>query len=159
MPALACLLAGTSLASSVHADILAGRVTGITDGDTLTLLVEHQAHTIRIAGIDAPERHQAWGSQSKTNVSRLAMNRDAIADCVKFDRWGRSVCKVRVDAADVGLEQVRDGMAWWYRRYAGDQPSEDRSAYENAEFLAKARRLGLWHDTHPVPPWAFRRGP
>ncbi len=140
-----------------HADNLTGQVVGIVDGDTLTLLADRRTYTIRLSGIDAPERHQAWGNQAKTNLSRLAMNQTAVADCPKLDRWGRRVCKLTVGATDVGLEQVRDGMAWWYKRYANDQPVEDRAVYENAELMAKLTRTGLWRDTNPVPPWEFRR--
>lgn len=150
-------IAFTMLAPSANADILTGYVVGITDGDTLTLLVERQQYKIRIAGIDAPERLQARGDRSKTNLSRLAFDQPAVADCPKVDRWGWKICKVTVNAVDIGLEQVKDGMAWWYRKYSKEQTAEDQSAYEHAELMAKLKRLGLWGDTNPVPPWDFRR--
>ena len=37
---------------------LEGEVVGITDGDTLTLLVDRTQHKIRLAQIDTPERAQ-----------------------------------------------------------------------------------------------------
>jgi len=141
---------------SVHAAMLTGQVVGITDGDTLTLLVDRQQYKVRISGIDAPEKRQAWGEKSKTNLSRLAFNQEAVAECPKVDRWGRQICKVSVNAVDIGLEQIKDGMAWWYRKYAKEQSSDDQSAYENMELMAKLRRLGLWSDTNPIPPWYFR---
>ena len=49
------------------------------------------------------------------------------------------------------------GMAWWYRKYAKEQSSEDRGRYEFEEQEAKARRVGLWQDPEPVPPWEWRR--
>jgi endonuclease YncB( thermonuclease family) len=150
-------IAFTLLAQSATADILKGYVVGITDGDTLSILVERQQYKIRIAGIDAPERLQAWGDKAKTNISRLAFNQTAVADCPKVDRWDRKVCKVMVNAIDIGLEQVKDGMAWWYRKYSKEQAPEDQSAYEHAELMAKMRRLGLWGDTNQIPPWDFRR--
>ncbi len=150
-------VAMTLLVPVASADTLTGHVVGITDGDTLTLLVARQQYKIRIAGIDSPERHQAWGDRSKTNISRLAFNQMAVADCPKVDRWGRKICKVTVNAVDIGMEQIKDGMAWWYRKYANEQSPEDRSAYESSELMAKLQRLGLWGDTNPVPPWDFRR--
>ena len=140
-----------------NADVLTGYVVGITDGDTLTLQVKRQQFKIRIAGIDAPERLQAWGDRSKTNISRLTLNQTAVADCPKVDRWGLKICKVNVNAVDIGLEQVTDGMAWWYGKYAKELTPEDQSLYEHAELMAKLRRLGLWGDTNPVPPWDFRK--
>ena len=145
------------LTTATNAGTLTGHVVGITDGDTLTLLVDRQQYKIRIAGIDAPERHQAWGDKSKLNISRLSFSQQAVADCPKVDRWGRQICKVTVNGVDIGLEQVKDGMAWWYRKYAKEQAAEDQPIYENAELMAKLRRLGLWGDTNPMPPWDFRR--
>ena len=145
------------MTSATNAGTLTGLVVGITDGDTLTLLVDRQQYKIRIAGIDAPERHQAWGDKSKLNISRLSFSQPAVADCPKVDRWGRQICKVAVNGVDIGLEQVKDGMAWWYRKYAKEQPAEDQPIYENAELMSQLGRHGLWGDTNPMPPWDFRR--
>jgi endonuclease YncB( thermonuclease family) len=153
---LGILLASASMAAS--AGTLIGSVIGITDGDTLTLLVDRQAYKVRIASIDAPEKRQAWGEKSKSNLRRLAFNHEAVAECPKVDRWGRQICKVTVNTVDIGLEQIKHGMAWWYRKYAKEQSADGQSAYESSELMAKMRRLGLWADTNPVPPWDFRNG-
>ena len=52
---------------------------------------------------------------------------------------------------------VTQGMAWWYRAYAGEQSPEARGQYEFAEAEAKARRVGLWADGEPVAPWEWRK--
>jgi endonuclease YncB( thermonuclease family) len=75
----------------------------------------------------------------------------------KVDRYGREIGKVIHNGADVCLEQVKRGMAWWYRDYQYEQTPEDRVLYEDAEDAATAARLGLWTDKEPVPPWAYRR--
>ncbi len=49
------------------------------------------------------------------------------------------------------------GMAWWYRSYAKEQPSQERGQYEFAEQEAKARKAGLWRDPEPIAPWAWRK--
>lgn len=149
-------LAAALMSAAARAEILQGIVVEIGEGDTLTLQVGRQRHLIRIAGIDAPERLQAWGDQSKTNLSRLASGQAAVADCSHFDPSGHKVCKVTANTRDLGLVQIQQGMAWWNRQ---DRLSpQERSAYESAELMAKLRRLGLWGDTHPVPPWLFRKG-
>jgi endonuclease YncB( thermonuclease family) len=140
-----------------NAEAVTGRVVGITDGDTVSLLVERQQYTIRIAGIDAPERHQAWGERSKSNLSRLCLNQTAVADCSKISQQGQMICKLTVKAVDIGLEQLKDGMAWWYMELAREQPSEVQSAYQSAELMAQLKRRGLWRETNPMPPWDFRR--
>jgi endonuclease YncB( thermonuclease family) len=47
-------------------------------------------------------------------------------------------------------------MAWWYRKYAKEQTSQQRANYEAAEATAKAGRVGLWSEADPVPPWEWR---
>lgn len=141
-----------------HADQIKGIVVGISDGDTITILDHNkQQHKIRLKGIDAPESHQPFGQKSKSNLSAMAFNRDVIAECGKQDKYKRRICKIIVNGQDINLEQVKAGMAWWYRHYAKEQSSQDREDYEVAEFNAKVRRLGLWSDTNPVPPWEWRR--
>src|SRR5436853_2886425 len=54
------------------AQTLTGRVVRIADGDTITVLDStNTQHRIRLQGIDAPESHQAYGSQSKQNLSAM----------------------------------------------------------------------------------------
>lgn len=138
---------------------LHGRIVGVKDGDTVVLLAAGNVpHTIRLSGIDAPESHQPFGQKSKAALAALVFDQQVAADCTKTDRYRREICKISVGGIDANLEQVKTGMAWWYREYAKEQSAADRTAYEQAEFWAKARRLGLWSDTNPVPPWEWRRG-
>ncbi|HYP67740.1 MAG TPA: thermonuclease family protein [Thiobacillaceae bacterium] len=166
------LLTGTLIgllalgASCARAEILEGYIVSISDGDTLTLLVGREQHRIRIAGIDAPEHFQPSGNRSRTNLSRYAYRQDARAQCYKKDIYGRDVCEIWVEppdcpgcgkSLDVGLAQVRQGMAWWDRYHVSEQSAEDRERYERAQTMAKLRHLGLWRDAKPVPPWRWRR--
>jgi endonuclease YncB( thermonuclease family) len=143
---------------TVHAADITGLIVGVHDGDTVTLLdAQHQQHKIRLAGIDAPELHQAFGQKSKSNLSAMVFNREVSAECGKTDKYKRQVCKIIVDGVDANLAQVEAGMAWHYKQYAKEQSPKDREDYEVAENFAKMRRLGLWSDKNPVPPWEWRR--
>lgn len=145
---------------AVYADTLAGRVVGITDGDTLTLLdVTHTQHKIRLAGIDAPEKNQPFGQACKQSLSDLAYNRTAQIDWSKLDRYGRVIGKVLVDSQDVNLEQIRRGCAWHYKKYQNEQNLDDRLSYAKAEDIAKAGKVGLWVEGGVIPPWEWRRRP
>lgn len=145
-------------AGNAHAETITGFITAITDGDTIKLLdANRQEHKIRINGIDAPEKVQPFGAKSQANLGRLAFNKDAVAECPKRDRYGRLVCKVTVAGQDVGLEQIRGGMAWWFRKYSKEQSQQDQADYEQAETMAKLHRFGLWGDANPVPPWDWRK--
>lgn len=151
--------AAIALASgSANSGELEGRVVGIQDGDTLTILdVGKQQHRVRLAGIDAPEKAQAFGESAKEHLSRLAFGRQVDVRCNKRDRYGRDVCSVHVGTRDVGLEQVRSGHAWWYRDYAREQTPADRQVYAAAEQEARSARRGLWRDAAPTAPWDWRR--
>lgn len=141
-----------------NAETLTGRIVGVTDGDTLTLLtLERTQHRIRLDGIDAPEKAQEFGNRSRENLSRLVFNREVTAECPKRDRYERKVCLVREQGRDVGLQQIKDGMAWWFKQYAKEQTPESRAAYEEAEREAREDKRGLWSDPHPVAPWEYRR--
>lgn len=147
------------LSATAHAEIITGRVVGLADGDTLTILdATNQQHKIRLAGIDAPEKNQDFGQKSKTSLAAMAFNQSARADCRKRDRYQREICVVFVEGKDVGLEQVRAGMAWWYRQYAKEQTAQESSDYEQAELMAKLHRYGLWDSKNPTPPWDWRHG-
>jgi endonuclease YncB( thermonuclease family) len=154
----AVVLAAALGATAAHGRDFDGRVIGIQDGDTVTVLdVAKQQRRIRIAGIDAPEKAQAFGASAKENLSRLAFGKRADVRCNKRDRYGREVCIVYVDARDLGIEQVRSGHAWWFREYAREQSPEDRKIYEAAETEARGARRGLWRDGTPTAPWDWRR--
>lgn len=131
---------------------------GIADGDTLTVLdsARHQ-HRVRIAGIDAPEKRQAFGERSRQHLASLAFQKSATFDCYKVDRYKRQVCRVWVNREDVGLAQVSAGLAWHYKAYQHEQTPEEREAYSRAENDARLSHLGLWADHNPVPPWEWRK--
>jgi len=131
---------------------------GVADGDTITMLDNNrQQHRIRLAGIDAPEVGQPYGTRSRLGLSKLAFGRDAKADCYKIDRYGRDVCIVYVHGRDVGLAQLQAGLAWRYRKYVHEQHLRVLAEYELAEDKAAADHVGLWQTKNPVPPWEWRK--
>ena len=148
-----------ALACTVNAATITGQVVGVADGDTITVLdADKIQHKIRLAGIDAPEKKQAFGNRSKESLSDLVFDKTVVIETDKRDRYGREVGKVLVNGQDVNLVQVERGMAWFYRQYQREQSPNDRKLYEAAEDAAKAGRRGLWRDSDPVPPWDFRHG-
>ncbi len=138
--------------------LLEGRVVGVSDGDTLTVLdVQKKPHKIRLLGIDAPEKAQPFGQKSKESLSHLAFQKQVQVRSSKKDRYGRTVGQVFVGNTDVCLEQVKLGMAWHYKTYQREQSPEDRVLYDRAESQAREQRIGLWQDPAPIEPSVFRR--
>ena len=136
-----------------EADELAGKVVAVTDGDTVKVLYQGKAHKVRLAGIDAPERKQAFGKRAKEYASTLAAGKTVKVTWTEKDRYGRIVGVVILpDGSNLNNEMVKAGLAWWYRQYA----PKDRTL-ERLENEAKAARRGLWADPKPIPPWEWRR--
>ena len=158
----ACLAA---FLCDVFAQTITGEVVSVADGDTITILEIQDAskvqRKIRIAGIDAPEKAQAFGALSKDAMAALAYKQRAVAECRGTDRYGRFLCIVRVDGVDIGLRQIENGMAWHFVKYAKTQPREEAAAYWLSESRARSQRLGLWRDLEtaapPIAPWDWRK--
>ena len=130
-------------------------VIGIADGDTLTARCETPVGLenikIRLAEIDAPEKGQAFGTQSKRHLADLCFRKQAVVMPRTKDRYLRTVATVACEGTDAGTEQVRTGMAWVFDRYVAD-----RRLYAIQDDARSVRR-GLWAAANPVAPWEWRR--
>ena len=150
-------IAALLIACSVRAEVLTGQVVGIADGDTITVLdASRQQHKIRLAGIDAPEKKQAFGERSRQSLAALVFSKTVSVEWDKSDRYGRTVGKVMINGVDANLAQVKAGMAWWYEKYRKEQSPADQRLYAEAEQQARVGRVGLWRDPLPVAPWEWR---
>lgn len=162
-----CVLLILSLASlSAHADFT-GKVVAVADGDTITVLRDNEQVKIRLAGIDAPENRQAFGNVAKQRMSEVVFGKEVRVDDRKKDKYGRTIGRVWVASAecqesdcpktlDAGMALLTVGLAWHYKQYEKEQPEEEREQYSFAETEARGKRLGLWGDAEPVPPWEWR---
>lgn len=145
---LALLLPSYGFAESYQ-----GRVVGVHDGDTFTLLAEgNRQIKIRLAEIDTPESAQPYGNRAKQELSALIFGKAVTVDVVDLDRYGRTVGRVSVDRIDINAEMVRRGAAWVYRKYVKDQ------TLFQVEAQAKQEKRGLWNlpESERVPPWEWR---
>ena len=127
-----------------------GDVVGVADGDTITVLRDNEQVKVRLAEIDAPEKAQPFGNKSKQALSALVYGKAVLVVEQGHERYKRTIGRVYQGGVDVHAEQVKQGMAWVYRKYSKDVsllPLENE---------AKAQRLGLWADDEPVPPWEWR---
>lgn len=128
-----------------------GRVVSVTDGDTIAVMNGGRAETVRLEGIDCPERNQPFSVQARRATSSLVFGKDVVVQVTGTDRYGRTLGRVSVNGLDVSLELVRRGMAWHFKRYSTER------ALADAEMVARATRVGLWADPKPTPPWSWRR--
>ena len=151
MKIIAILLAAAT--SAAFAQQISGLVVGISDGDTLTLLDSSNAqHKIRLSAIDAPESGQAFGRAAKSALSDLCYKRQAIADVVDVDRYGREVATLYCGGIDTSRAMVQLGYAWVFTMYAKHRPDLPASEQD-----ARNNRRGLWADDSAIPPWEWRK--
>jgi endonuclease YncB( thermonuclease family) len=135
------------------AEDLRGRVVGIADGDTLTLLTEQRKQIrIRLSDIDTPERRQPFGTRARQSLADLTYGKMVRIVVRDTDRYGRTVGRVFAGDQDVNAEMVRRGAAWVYRRYS-DDPDLLR-----LEQIAQVEKRGLWRlpEAERIPPWEWR---
>jgi endonuclease YncB( thermonuclease family) len=141
------------ITDAISGERINGKVFSVHDGDTLTLLIAgNQTIKIRLAQIDAPESNQAFGQQSQQSLSSMVFGKDVIVDKETIDKYGRTVGTVFLGNQDINKEQVARGMAWVYRQYLHDE------SLLSIEDGARQRKIGLWSDPNPVPPWEYRHG-
>ncbi len=133
---------------------LPGRVIGVSDGDTLTLLTQDKQQVkIRLAGIDAPELKQAWGQKAKQALSAQVLHKLITARETGQDRYGRTVAHVYQNRQWINQTLVQEGHAWVHRQYS----AKERLLAVEAQ--AKKNRRGLWNlpENQRLPPWDYRR--
>lgn len=140
-----------SIQDAQSSSSIEGRVVGVADGDTITVLdAGRTTHKVRLSSIDAPEKAQDFGQKSKQSLSDLVYGKVVSVRVVDVDRYGRNVGFVYIGQDNANEEQVRRGMAWVYTKY-----NKDRSLV-GIESQARQSRIGLWSQPNPIPPWEYR---
>ena len=129
---------------------LVGKVVGVSDGDTITVLVDKKPIKIRLEGIDAPEAKQSFGNRSKQALSDLVFGKEVRVKKTGEDRYGRSLGFVSRDGIDINAKMIQDGWAWHYKKYNRDSKLAD------LELEARVAKRGLWAEANPLAPWDFR---
>ena len=142
---LLLVLTGSTLAEQL-------KVVSISDGDTFTGLdSQNRQVKIRLHGIDAPEKAQAFGNVSRKALGDLIEGKTVEVQQVDKDRYGRVVANVHVGGVHVNRDLVAKGLAWRYVQY------DKKGEFTQVEQAAKTARKGLWGDANPVPPWEWRK--
>lgn len=136
------------------------RVIRVADGDTVTVVDKNGRRSkIRLLGIDAPEMKMPYGRESKVTLERLinGVNKNVTVSYRKVDRYKRLVGKLEANGKDLNLEMIKLGMAWYFKKYRKDVDKADQRSYEKAQEAARDRKIGLWRDSNPMPPWDWRK--
>lgn len=133
---------------------LRGKVVGVHDGDSLSLLVGQRTYKLRLEGIDAPELGQDYGRAAKRFLGDLAVNQSIEARVSDIDRYSRVVARIWLGKLDLCRLMVSSGYAWHYAQYSSDP------GLRLAEREARAGSRGLWaaeNGRAPIAPWEYRK--
>lgn len=145
---------GTAFAAP--GDVWTGIVLRVSDGDTLIVTRDgsHENVTIRLFGIDCPERPQAYGDDATAAATSAVLSRKVTVVERNRDRYKRTVADVHRLPDDRSLQEllVSGGMAWVDPRFC-----KQCSAWEALQESAGERHIGLWADPAPMPPWEWRK--
>ena len=134
-----------------NAEEYSAKVIVVIDGDTLVVLHNGVKVKIRLANIDAPEKDQAFGMESRQAMVGLVFKKQVHIDSKATDKYGRTVAEVSVDGRNVNEEMVKRGMAWEYSYY---KPGR---AYMALQSEAQQAHRGLWAQRNPIAPWKWRK--
>lgn len=142
-----------------------GRVIRVSDGDTVTLLAGNDKVKCRLYGIDAPEKKQPYGQESKRFLSQMVLNREVQYEVKDIDIYRRSICVISFDEISsdgvtyhrvVNEQMVFMGLAWAYVQYL-KKDREQLKHYLELQSHAVYNKWGLWQDSNPQAPWEYRK--
>ncbi len=139
----------TALAGPVLAEEFTGKVTRITDGDSIRVQRDGKDVTVQLNGIDAPEPKQEFGPDATAFLKSRLLDKTVRVVVKGQDSYDRTLGQVFLDKTDMNAEMVKSGMAWAYVRYSKDYADQEKSARE--------AKSGLWAKPSPKAPWDWRK--
>lgn len=135
-----------------NAATLQGRVVRVVDGDTIVVLSDRDQVRVRLSGIDAPERPgQPFSVASRDALAAVVAGKVVTVTYEEHDQYGRVIGRVDAAGVNANTRQLQTGHAWVYSRF--NTSPVDRAI----QAQARLRRVGLWADPAPTPPWQWRR--
>jgi micrococcal nuclease len=131
-----------------------GEVISVKDGDTLIFKDNRdKIYKVRLADIDAPEIAQPFGRPAKRLLEDLALDKVVRVNYTQVDKYGRLIGEIYLaDGKMLNEEAIKAGLAWHYR-----VKNPHSTFLEKMEYKAWKKKLGLWVQDKPIPPWEFRR--
>ena len=126
------LLCCLSFSFGDEPNFFVGKVVSVLDGDTIKICDETgNTRKIRMYAIDAPEKKQRFGKESKKFLEQWIRNKQVIVIVHNRGRWGREIGTIFFGVENVNKVMVESGNAWCYVSYCSD------SEYVSLEIKAK----------------------
>jgi len=142
---------------STKANTLIGRVVEVEDGKTMT--IENTGRRVRIALklAEPPEKDQPFADVARQHLSGLVLGREVSVSYTGLGAEALLLGRVFCDNKDIGLQMIRDGVAWYDRSYESELNEAERRVYLDSEQAARNEHRGIWQDPAPVAPWEWKK--
>jgi len=149
----------TSLSGIALSSTLDGKVIKIIDGDTVYFQATNDDgyKKLRLVGIDAPEMKQPFGHESRQCLANLINNKLVQIITFGVDRYKRTLAKIIIEKIDINQAMIKNGCAWFYRRYKNTLDTDDQVMYDQAEIFAIENKKGLFSNQEAEAPWVWRK--
>jgi micrococcal nuclease len=132
-----------------------GKVVGVTDGHTITVMHDGRGEVIRLYGVYCPEKEQDFSRKAKQFTSEMVSGKTVEVKPMGKDHYGRTLGMVFDDGRSLNEELVKAGLAWVYTRTCKERVC---TQWSQMQLDAGKNKVGLWSMPKPTAPWEFRRG-
>jgi len=128
-----------------------GQCVGVIDGDTIIVMHENQEFRVNLYGLECPEKGQPFRDMARHYTYRRVCGKVVQIKPLLRDSYGRTQAWVYVGGRNLNHDLVGAGLAW---HNFEDAPNPELKSLEKE---ARARKRGLWIDSKPIPPLAYRK--
>jgi endonuclease YncB( thermonuclease family) len=151
------LLSALYCALPVKANTLQAIVVEVSDGKTI--MVENTGRRIKVVlkAAEAPEKDQPYGDAARLHLAGFVLNHQVTVEYTGLGAGALLIARVFCEDRDIGLQMIRDGVAWFNRDYESELGAQARRIYADSEQAARSEHRGIWQDSSPVPPWEWRQ--
>jgi len=134
---------------SAFANPVTGTISGITDGDTVTVTTNGSSTTLQLACIDSPDwvngQAEYNAQSSKNRLTQLL----PIGSSIRYYPAGtvngnRVLGVIFRNNTNINLQMVAEGQAQLHPNYRNSCPNS-ANALANALTNAQSRRVGMWN--------------
>lgn len=130
---------------------MTGRVVSIKSGDVIELLVDNRTLSVCLYAVDCPEALQPFGIKAKKFTASLCLGKVVSVKFRNGESSGSLTGEVFLPNGTIlNVELLKAGLAWHNSQYSHSP------ILAGFELKARRKRVGLWSDPAPVPPWEFR---
>ena len=139
---------------AVSAQAKTATVVSVIDGDTIKVISATGLTTVRLYGIDSPEKKQPFGLAAKNFTTVMVAGKMVDVSPIDTDRYGRTVAIVMLGTQCLQEQLILSGYAWVYPQYCHKSFCKP---WVTLQGISAGNRVGLWAGPAPVRPWVWRK--